>query len=120
MKKIVIDPDQEAHKKDLFGTYVTEAEGQAIAEFLGKYWGQESAEEITDIRESMRASVIRSYMSDGPGYYGPVYTVVFGGGPEFHYILTNYRGEGLEIVEREFPPPHDPGCTGHPDKCDCF
>ena len=101
-------------------TSIARKEREAIAEFLGKYWGQESVEEITDIRESMRVRAVRDYMSDGPGYYGDIYFVVFGGGPEFHLVLTNYRGEGFEICESEFTHLHDPGCTGHPDKCDCL
>jgi hypothetical protein len=105
-------------------------ERQQIAEFLGNYWGQNEPEEIADIRDTMRASVIRGYMSDGPGYFGPIYFIVFGGGPEFHLVLTNYKDEGLSIIQSEFPEAakvapdltehfiHDPGCTGPP--CDCL
>ena len=112
-------------------------ERQQIAEFLGNYWGQDSPEEIADIRDSMNAVVIRRYMSDGPGYFGPIYFIVFGGGPEFHLVLTNYKNEGFKVTPSEFPPPieshdsdswdpndsqieHDPGCTGDPTRCDCF
>jgi len=82
---------------------LTEVEGQRIAEFLGEYWNMNSEEEINEIRESMRGTVIRDYMSDGPGYFGPIYFIVFGGGPEFHFVLKNYKNQGFEIVEREFP-----------------
>jgi hypothetical protein len=91
---------------------LTAEEGQAIAEFLGEHWGMDSEEEITDIRETMRAVVVRDYMSDGPGYFGDIFFVVFGGGPEFHLVLTNYKGQGFEFSESEFQQfSHDPGRT---------
>jgi len=100
---------------------ITAHEGQLIAEFLGAHWGMDSKEEIDDIRESMRGAAVRKYMSDGPGYFGDIYFVVFGGGPEFHFVLTNYKDEGFRIVEREFPNVrHDPSCAGDPARCDCL
>ncbi len=119
-------------ERPMFG--VQSDERQAIAEFLGTYWGMESEEEIRDIRESMRARVIRDYMSDGPGYIGSIYFVVFGGGPEFHMVFTKGRDGEFEHIGSEFPvaeklpeplghiPPsrHDPGCTGNPNRCDCL
>ena len=106
-------------------------ERQEIAQFLGAHWGMDLPEEIADIRESMNAVCIRNYMSDGPGYHGPIYFVVFGGGPEFHLTIIRAPGGKLEIVESEWsrhilspPPPtreiHDPGCTGDPERCDCI
>lgn len=100
----------------------TQEERQEIAEFLALYWGME--EEVEDIRDTMNVAVVRDYISDGPGYWGPIYFVVFGGGPEFHVVLIKWEGN-LERIESEFPMKenivperHDPGCTGK--NCDCL
>jgi hypothetical protein len=104
-------------------------ERQEIAQFLGNYWGMNEPEEIEDISESANILVLDHYMSDGPGYMGPIFFVVFGGGPEFHLVLIRHEGQ-LERITSEFPEAakvapdltehfvHDPGCTGPP--CDCL
>lgn len=115
-------------------------ERQEIAQFLGVYWGMNEPEEVEDISESANILVLDKYMSDGPGYMGAIYFVVFGGGPEFHLVLIRVEGQ-LEHIGSEFPLAllkpavelqdpvmkhimndeqllHDPGCTGPP--CDCL
>ncbi len=81
---------------------LTPGEVERIAIYLGVHWGMESEEEVARIRESLKGTVIRGYMSDGPSYTGPVFFVLFGGGPEFLYVLILNKHDNFEIVDREF------------------
>jgi hypothetical protein len=81
---------------------LTTGEVERIAIYLGAQWGLESEEEVARIRESLKGTVIRGYISDGPSYTGPVFFVLFGGGPEFHYVLILNKHDNFEIVERKF------------------
>jgi hypothetical protein len=104
---------------------LTDDERTDIAAFLAHHFGE--PESVVRIHDTMRGVAVRKYMSDGPGYFGSIYFIVFGGGPEFHMCLTNYKGEGYEVTESEFqtyssqqiPLQHDPGCL-EGERCDCF
>lgn len=56
---------------------------------------QEEVQEERDFLSQAGVSVIDGYMTDSPGYCGPVYCVVWSGGPE---IVTTYIIEKGRIV----------------------
>lgn len=118
-------------------------ERQEIADCITEWMGEDEGK-ILESLEGTPIPVLDGYMSDGPGYFGPIFFVVFGGGPEFHLVLTKFKDEKMQITKTEFPHheveyhdsenlqdpvmkhimndeqlTHDPGCTGDPERCDC-
>lgn len=73
------------------------AEREAILEVLHKRSGFETVEEMPDCAVYVRDN----YISDGPGYFGPVAIVHWGGGPGFVNALV-FR-DGAWAVEEATP-----------------
>ena len=76
----------------------TEAEIDIIAELIGKHWGfdpDETVELENQLRDDDRIRVVRNFLSDGPGFMGDVFFVLFGGGPEYHLIVGHYKSYDL-------------------------
>lgn len=79
-------------KKD-FIPYVHELE--EIANLLAVRWGID-LEEKNELLDQLKTNpqsvrVVRGYMSDGPGFVGDIYFIVFGGGPEYHLVIGKYK-----------------------------
>ena len=77
----------------------TEAELQGMAEFLEEEWNLPKDEARLEA-QTLRATVFPSYISDGPGYAGPV-LVMLGGEPNVVMSFTlHHQPDGTVEVRR--------------------
>jgi hypothetical protein len=95
---------------DLPENYVTPAEIREMAPLFaeqkygkGRYTPAELEETVEDLG-SCYILKIPHYVSGGPGYVGPVYIVIWDGGPGFHYVITRNtltKGGAMEFAHFE-------------------
>ena len=72
---------------------------KALAEYYyGPCWREEGIS-VSDLRNPC-AVVFPNYISDGPGYYGKILVVIWGGGPSFHEVFT-WNEKKKEWVKEE-------------------
>ncbi len=64
-----------------------------------KYFGSSDGDKVIDHIKDYLVIVVENYMSDGPGYVGPVYIMIWGE-PGCVDVLTRYNGT-LMVEERE-------------------
>jgi len=82
---------------------------EKIASLLAENWGLDLSEKVelhAELRDNPRVRVIRNYISDGPGFFGDIFFICFGGGPEFHLVIGHYKAkdkESWDIYDSEFP-----------------
>jgi len=56
------------------------------------------AELVVDAFANAKFAVVPDYITDGPGYAGPVVFVVYGGGPELFDVLARAIGNRWEVI----------------------
>lgn len=73
----------------------TEAEFNLLANLLGADWGY-NREEVEDLLKRLlepgKVLVSRNYISDGPGFIGDIFFILFGNGPGGHKVIGHYKG----------------------------
>ena len=82
--------------------YKTEATS-AEKEELALFYSDEFGTELQDNRgflENAHILVVEKYISGSPGYVGPVYFVLFDGGPECYDVLIRNREGNFDFVEK--------------------
>ncbi len=60
---------------------------------------KDEVQEERDFLSQAGISVIEGYMTDSPGYCGPVYCVVWSGGPEIHTTYVIEKGRLVPATE---------------------
>jgi len=87
------DKEATMGKKKEFIPYFEELE--VIADMLAVKWGLDLEEKV-ELLDQLKTNpqsvrVVRGYISDGPGFVGDIFFIVFGGGPEYHVVIGNYK-----------------------------
>lgn len=80
---------------------VTPTQGFDIIKAIGEHFGQ-THDEVADMLESAEIFIKEDYMTGGPGYCGPVYIILWDGGPGCVTVLTRKRdSHELEVCPLE-------------------
>jgi hypothetical protein len=74
---------------------------ERLANSLAARWQRESEEEISEIREGLKGTVLRGFLCDSPGYCGPVFFFLLGGTRNPRFLLIQDENGNFEIVDRE-------------------
>lgn len=79
----------------------TEVELRQLATLFNDRWYQDgNPDDEQDVFEQLQGTCIMrvdNYISDGPGYAGPIYTIVWGGDPSFVTII-GYRADAMYVI----------------------
>lgn len=76
----------------------TQKEAEELTRFLCTCYGTDEDEEL-GILERTYIAVFDNYITDGPGFLGKVFCLVYPGSPEFYEVVT--KSESGEMKKRE-------------------
>jgi hypothetical protein len=100
-----MDGEEEKGKPDYHITYINKEELDKLAVlFATNMYENPTEEDVTVTREELESAFIgkfTDYITSGPGYRGPVYFIVWDGGPNCFDVVTVDTAGAMRLEKRE-------------------